>query len=175
MFEYEEISTFTIAIFPQQQALHVGSSFYTIMLNRQNDEVDLKWKVNIEQHGKKKVMDDIPLHLFSMVIFNFVSFSIWWMSVFKPFGIQLMLPLQPNEKCGYDVDDFKFLLSSIKGDKAKVKFNHRFMQNVKKQDDGVIGFTGNVKSKTDERDDVDDVIVFARDVESRMASVYCVK
>ncbi|KAD4180179.1 hypothetical protein E3N88_28770 [Mikania micrantha] len=201
MFEYEEISTFTIAIFPQQQALHVGSSFYTIMLNRQNDEViiptgflsknyagkvppgfpklqsgkDLKWKVNIEQHGKnffvtgwKKVMDDIPLHLFSMVIFNFVSSSIWRMSVFKPFGIQAMLPLQPNEKCGYDVDDLKFLLSSSKSEKAKVKFNHRFMQNVKKQDDGVISFTRNVKSKTDERDDVDDVIVFARDVDSRM-------
>ncbi|KAL8244000.1 hypothetical protein R6Q59_010258 [Mikania micrantha] len=74
LFEYEGIPTFTITIYSQQQALHVGNSFYTIMLNRQNDEVlipttflsknyegkvppsfiklqagkDLKWKVNID-------------------------------------------------------------------------------------------------------------------------------
>ncbi|KAD4981962.1 hypothetical protein E3N88_18633 [Mikania micrantha] len=98
---------------------------------------DLKWKVNIEQHGNnffiigwKKVMDDIPLHLFSMVIFNFVSFSILRMVVFKPSGIQALMPLEANEKYGYDMDDFKFSLSSMKGDKGKVKFNHRFMQAV---------------------------------------------
>ncbi|KAD4385845.1 hypothetical protein E3N88_26014 [Mikania micrantha] len=116
LFEYEGIPTFTITIYSQQQALHVGNSFYTIMLNRQNDEVLIPTTFLSKNYEGKVPPSFIKLQAEFRILFNMEDVY------FKLSGIQALLPLEPNEKCGYG----------------------------------------------DDKDEWDDVIVFARDVESRM-------
>lgn len=65
------------------------------------------WMVSVRKivddfviQGFKKVCDEIPLYSKAYVVFTFVSKTTLKMSVFKPNGIQALLPLKQNERVG---------------------------------------------------------------------------
>ncbi|KAL8244001.1 hypothetical protein R6Q59_010259 [Mikania micrantha] len=66
-----------------------------------------RWSVTVknvsgcyQMRGFKKVCDEIPLHFMAYVIFHFESSKSLRINVYKPNGIEAMLPLNENEICG---------------------------------------------------------------------------
>ncbi|KAD4180178.1 hypothetical protein E3N88_28769 [Mikania micrantha] len=59
----------------------------------------LSWIVNV-MRGFKKICDEIPLHFMAYVIFFFESSKSLRINVYKPNGIEAILPLNENEICG---------------------------------------------------------------------------
>ncbi|KAD5507995.1 hypothetical protein E3N88_15698 [Mikania micrantha] len=91
LFEYEGSNTFRLTVHNKPRDDQIGDSFVHVVINRSADEI---------MRGFNKICDEIPLHFMAYVIFFFESSKSLRINVYKPNGIEAILPLNENEICG---------------------------------------------------------------------------